>query len=109
MLRYLTLMVFIALWASLASTLPTSVDPVKTITNVELPDKHDAEAEKTDDLETDATFWGGYGGWGRRRYYGGWGGRPYYHGWGGRGYGWGGGYYGGGWGGRYGGWGGYYW
>nr|XP_012228349.1 PREDICTED: protein FAM98B-like [Linepithema humile] len=73
---------------------------------------------KTNDLETDATFWGGYGrgyggwggygrgyggyggyggwggGWGGRGYYGGWGGRGYYGGWGGRGYGGWGGYWG---------------
>ncbi|XP_066253659.1 neuropeptide-like protein 32 [Euwallacea similis] len=59
------------------------------------------EVVSSDDLNTDASAWGGWGG----RGYGGWGGRGY-GGWGGRGWGggWGGGYggYRGGWGGGWG-------
>ncbi|KAF5280384.1 hypothetical protein FQR65_LT03193 [Abscondita terminalis] len=65
------------------------------------PDANPASQPGNSDLDTDATFWGGWG-WGYRRPYYGWG--SYYSPY--RRYGWGRGY--GGWG-RGWGWGGYYW
>ncbi|XP_011143699.1 cold and drought-regulated protein CORA-like [Harpegnathos saltator] len=85
-------------------TFSSAVESKETNVNAEF----EAPAAATNDLETDASaYWGygrPYGGWyGGRGYYGGypgyfrggWGGRGY-GGWGGRGYlgGWGGGYWG---------------